>query len=128
VCSGNCADLPQTPASRSSVATVRVRESMSPMRKTSSLMRKVPAATARVKIPNRNAMSPTRVTRNALTAAARASGQLVMVADQEVRADAHDLPADEQHEQVVGVDHEQHRAVKSETDGGVRRVALVPRR
>ncbi len=33
---------------------------------------------------------------------------LPVVADQEVRADAHDLPADQQHHQVAGVDDEQH--------------------
>ncbi len=33
---------------------------------------------------------------------------LPVVADEEVRADAHDLPADQQHHQVAGVDDEQH--------------------
>lgn len=45
---------------------------------------------------------------------------LPVVPDQEVRADAHDLPADQQHDQVAGVDDEQHRGGEEGDEGGVR--------
>ena len=50
---------------------------------------------------------------------------LPVVADQEVRADAHDLPADQQHHQVAGVDDEQHRGGEEGDERGVRGVARV---
>jgi hypothetical protein len=49
--------------------------------------------------------------------------QSPVVADQQVGADAHDLPADQQHDQVTGHHHEQHRRGE-ETD--LRRVGRVP--
>ena len=52
-------------------------------------------------------------------------GRLPVVADQEVRADAHDLPADQQHHQVAGVDDEQHRGGEQGDESGVRGVARV---
>ena len=62
-----------------------------------------------------------------MTAPARASVLLPVVADQEVGADAHDLPADEQHHEVVGEDDQQHRGGEQGDErgvGGVARVAL----
>lgn len=52
-------------------------------------------------------------------------GGLPVVADQEVRADAHDLPADQEHDQVAGVDDEQHRGGEEGDESGVRGVARV---
>ena len=77
------------------------------------------------KMPNRKPTSPSRVITNALTAPARAALLLPVVADQEVGADAHHLPADQQHEQVVGEDDEQHRGGEQRDERGVRRVARV---
>jgi hypothetical protein len=55
------------------------------------------------------------------------SGVLVfpVVPDEQVGADAHDLPADEQHEQVGGEDDDEHRGGEQGDDRGVRRVARV---
>ncbi len=47
---------------------------------------------------------------------------LAVVADQQVRADAHDLPPDQHEEQVVGLHHEQHRRGEQRHGGRVRRV------
>ena len=76
-------------------------------------------------MPNRKPTSPSRVTRNALTAPRARLGQLPVVADQEVRADAHHLPADQQHEQVVGETTSSIAAVNRRDERGVRRVARV---
>ncbi len=75
VCSGNCADLPTTPHSSSSVATVAVDSGMPPSSAAAVTppMLKVPTAKASAKMPNRKPMSPRRVTTNAFTAPARAS-------------------------------------------------------
>jgi hypothetical protein len=51
--------------------------------------------------------------------------QPAVVADQQVRADAHDLPADQQHDEVAG-DHDQQHGGREQTDlGGVRAVPVV---
>ena len=68
-----------------------------------------PVARAR-RSPNSSPRSAVRVIRNAFTAPARASAQLPVVGDQEVGAGAHQLPADEQHPQVVGGHDGDHRA------------------
>ena len=137
VCSGNCADLPTTPQSSSRVATVVVvpdtfsRTSLGTLPLSTAAfatirsMLNVPKAWPIVKMPNRKPTSPSRVVTNALTAPAREPFLLPVVADEEVRADAHDLPADEQHEQVVGEDHQQHRGGEERHERGVRRVARV---
>ncbi len=52
-------------------------------------------------------------------------GRLPVVPDQEVRADAHDLPADQEHHQVAGVDDEQHRGGEEGDQGRVGGVAGV---
>ena len=85
VCSGNCADLPTTPHSSSSVAMVAVRlgdrergrgagrrRLTCPVARSTPSMLNVPAANASTKMPNRKPTSPSRVTTNALTAPARA--------------------------------------------------------
>ena len=76
VCSGNCADLPATPASRSSVAATSVAAG----RRGRLLDRRqrievVPASVSRITTASTTPRSPTRVTRNALTAAARAAAR-----------------------------------------------------
>ncbi len=48
-----------------------------------------------------------------------------VVRDEEVGAGAHDLPTDEQHEEVVSSDHERHRCREEHDEGRVRRVARV---
>jgi hypothetical protein len=74
VCSGNCALLPATPASRSRPATVSV---VGPGRSASTAeISNVPAETPSSAIPSRKPTSPTLVTRNAFTAAAGASGSV----------------------------------------------------
>ena len=75
-----------------------------------SAIRKLPASTPSSAMPSRKPTSPTRVTRNAFTAARGRLGQRAVVADQQVRADAHDLPADQQQDQVAGDHDQQHRA------------------
>ncbi len=52
-------------------------------------------------------------------------GRLPVVAHEEVRADAHDLPADQEHHQVAGVDDEQHRGGEEGDESRVRGVARV---
>ncbi len=52
-------------------------------------------------------------------------GRLPVVPDEEVRADAHDLPADQEHHQVAGVDDQQHGGGEEGDEGGVGRVAGV---
>ena len=52
-------------------------------------------------------------------------GELPVVRDQEVGAGAHQLPADEQHPQVVGGHDGDHRAGEQRHQRGVRRVARV---
>ena len=52
-------------------------------------------------------------------------GQLAVVADEGVRAQAHDLPADEQDHEVVGDDHQQHGRGEQRDERCVRRVARV---
>ncbi len=78
VCSGTWADLPATPASRSSAISVgwssSAGDSGEPSRATMPLMRNVPASEARARMPMRNGTSPSLVTRNALIDAARAAG------------------------------------------------------
>ncbi len=48
-----------------------------------------------------------------------------VVADEEVGAQPHDLPPDQQQEEVVGLDHEQHGGGEERHLGGVRRVSAV---
>ncbi len=72
VCSGNWALLPATPASSSRPAAVRVAMLWSWA--STSAIRKLPAETPSSAMPSRKPTSPTRVTRNAFTAAAGASG------------------------------------------------------
>lgn len=52
-------------------------------------------------------------------------GGLPVVADQEVRADAHDFPADQQHDQVARVHDEEHRGGEEGDESGVGGVAGV---
>lgn len=52
-------------------------------------------------------------------------GCLPVVADEEVRADAHDLPADQEHHQVAGVDDQEHRGGEEGDEGRVGGVAGV---
>ncbi len=52
-------------------------------------------------------------------------GGLPVVADEEVGADAHDFPADQQHDQVAGVDDQEHRGGEQGDEGRVRGVARV---
>ena len=54
-------------------------------------------------------MSPVRVVRNALSAAAELAALLPPVPDQRERAEADELPADEQLQRVVGDDEREHR-------------------
>ena len=63
VCSGNCADLPQTPQTRSNVPSVSVTDDISGAAAMTSSMRNDPAATPRTKMPKRKPTSPSRVTR-----------------------------------------------------------------
>jgi hypothetical protein len=51
--------------------------------------------------------------------------QRAVVADQQVRADAHDLPADQQQDEVAGDHDQQHGGGEEAHLGGVRRVAVV---
>jgi hypothetical protein len=50
---------------------------------------------------------------------------LPVLADQEVRADAHHLPADEEHEQALGRYHQRHGRGEDEDEGSVGRVARI---
>src|SRR5262245_57020318 len=75
VCSGNCADLPTTPHSTSSIATVacvvlRSPEAAAPV---AAELWNDSTANPNVTIPNSRPMSPSRVITNAFTAPARAS-------------------------------------------------------
>ena len=77
VCNGNCADLPTTPAIRSSTAAVRVvpdnEASVSGCNSTEMLVVRAPASSTTM--PSTKPTSPTRVVRNALTAARRAASR-----------------------------------------------------
>ena len=70
--------MPATPASSRSAAAVRVAgPSLPPVTAPStSAIRKLPVRYPRIAIPSRKPTSPTRVTRNALTAARGASGSV----------------------------------------------------
>jgi hypothetical protein len=52
-------------------------------------------------------------------------GEAAVVADEQVRADAHHLPPHQQHDQVTGDDDQQHGGGEEADLSGVRRVALV---
>ncbi len=74
VCSGNCADLPATPARSSSAITVGWPTDPPATAPRISVMRKEPASVASASRPIRKGTSPSLVTRKALREAARASG------------------------------------------------------
>ena len=65
--------------------------------------------------PSSSPTSPTRVVRNALIAAADGGRLLVPEADEQVRARAHELPADEQRRERVADDQQRHRAREQRT-------------
>ena len=125
VCSGNCADLPATPASSSSAIDRRV---VQPAVGGGGEDAADPEG-ARVGGEREHADQEGDVAElgdQERLDRGRAGGLgLPVVADQEVRADAHDLPADQQHHQVAGVDDEQHRGGEQGDQGGVRGVARV---
>ena len=77
VCSGNCADLPATPASSSSAAASATPGGSWPnvAREFRSAIVVVFAPVSRMTTASSTPTSPNRVTRRALTAAARAAGR-----------------------------------------------------
>jgi hypothetical protein len=77
VCSGNWADLPQTPASSRKAAAVTVNPDSSPADAwaSRSLIEVVPAPVSSTTTASSTPRSPTRVTRKAFTAARRAESR-----------------------------------------------------
>ena len=68
-----------------------------------------PVRAKTAKIPSENPKSPTRLTRNALIAAAFASGFLVPEPDEQIAHQPHTFPAEEQLHEVVRGHQHQHR-------------------
>ena len=112
-CSGNWADLPTVPPN-SRIAAIETNSADTPgpsMASVTPWMFVVvnPVAAISTMMPNMNGTSPIRVVMNALIAAFGVRLLLPPVTDQQVGADAHDLPPDQQLDQVVGHDHREHR-------------------
>ena len=68
-------------------------------------------------MPTSRPTSPTRTVKNAFRAATGVGLLLPPVPDQQERAEAHDLPAEDQLDHVLGEDHHQH-AGGEQRDGG----------
>ena len=130
VCSGNCADLPDDAAQQQQGGD-RCRVLAQPARGDAArtpLMRERARRDGEHEDAEQEADVAEPGDQEGLDGAASRVRQLPVVADQEVGADAHHLPADQQHEQVVGEDDEQHRGGEQRHERGVRRVARVARR
>ena len=108
-CSGTWADLPQAPRSSSRPITVAMPPGIAAAPAFTSTKAEEPKAASISMIATDMPRSPTRLTTKAFLAG-DGRGRLVLPeADQQVRGQAHALPADEQHQVVVGEDQQQHR-------------------
>ena len=119
VCSRNWADLPIAPMKRSMQASVKAsacqpKKSMvlptrpgAPPKMVSKSVEPISANNA--KMPSAKPKSPTRLTTNALIAAAFADGFLVPEPDQQVARETDPFPAEEQLDEIVGRHQHQHR-------------------
>ena len=81
----------------------------------------LPAPTARITRPTTNADVGDPGDEEGLEGGRRAASRRAVVADEQVRAPAHDLPADQREHEVVGLDDEQHRGGEERDGGGERR-------
>ncbi len=82
----------------------------------------------RPNIPRRKPQSPMRLTTKAFLPAAGAFGLLVVIADQEIRAESDALPADEHQQEVLGEhqdEHREHEEVQVREEARVPGVGLV---
>ena len=98
-------------SSETTVAAVAIVGSRLQLRRSAC---QVPVAPISTTMPMMNPTSPSLVTRKALTAAA-APPPLPVLADQQVRAEPHDLPADDQHHRSPATTTASIAAVNSET-------------
>ena len=111
-CSGNCADLPTAPKKINRAITAsKVPPSLTAVATASAIPSnsKVRAWRKMSMIPMSMPMSPTRVVKYAFIAAKATLRLLVPVPDQQVGAQADQLPEDEEQEEVVGQYQAQHR-------------------
>ena len=107
VCSGNWADLPTTPASRSRAAasTVPARQPVGAAASTSGI-EVVPVAASSRTTAEQHAEVADPGHEEGLDRGGAGRRPLAVVADEQVGAGAHDLPADQEQDEVVGVDDE----------------------
>ncbi len=118
--SGNCADLPIVPPNSSSAAADTSATDAPPTRDDVADRRDVRGGEARDEHQDedpeheRDVADPGRDER--LDRRAGVDVVLPPVPDQQVGADAHDLPPDEELEQVVREDHDEHRAREQRQD------------
>ena len=118
VCRPICADFPIAPMNsrmqaRSAIDTCQPRKLIVVPTASGALANTVskssePKITKTAKMPSAKPKSPTRLTMNALIAAALAVGAVVPEADQQVRAQADAFPAEEQLHEIVGRHQHQH--------------------
>ena len=127
VCSGNWPLLPMMPMKRHTDAA-RSMPWSAPGLSAYALLRpmsKLPTAKYRMMMPIIRPMSPVRVVRNALSAAAAVGALLPPVPDQRERAEADALPAEQDLQRVVGDDEREHRRGEQAEHRVVVRVADV---
>ena len=124
VWNGICADLATAPPRSPSATSVTTVSESSPDSAASNTTPKsrLPTWKIRRKKPSAMIASPTALMTNAFFAAATAERPVVVEADQEVRREPDEAPADEQHEQVAALDEQQHR---EDEERHVREVAAL---